>query len=183
MLAFYLTLLDSPEDRDKIALIYNKYYSLMAYTARKYVKNESDVQDIVHDCMMRIIECIDRLDLSVNEKTRKLCTVIARNRAIDFLKVKKNSNISLDDSYYMDLQEMDTPLQTGIDDDSYNTILKSIESMNDTYRDVCMLKFAYELKEREIAALLGLSEGVVSMRACRGRKILQEQLRKEKIHD
>lgn len=183
MLSFYLSILESQEDCDKIINIYNEQYSFMAYTARKYVKNEKDIEDIIHDCMLKIIECIDKLDFSVYEKTRKFCSIIVRNKAIDFCRSKENSKYSFEETFYETDSEEDSPLKVVVDNDSYDIIRKEIESMSDTYRDVCILKFVFELKDKEIATLLGIPASVVGMRISRGRKILRDKIRKENLYE
>jgi len=183
MLAFYLSLVDSPEDQEKVMMIYNEFYTFMAFIIKKYVKNESDIEDIIHDCMLRIIECIDRLDFSIHERTKKFCAIIARNRAIDFCRRKENQKIIFDETYYIDEHKTLSPHDIVMHNEIYKIVYEEINNLNEKYRDVCLFKFIYTLKDKEIATLLGLSVELVSMRASRGRKMLRESLKKEGIYE
>ena len=156
----------------------------MAYIAKKYVKNESDIEDIIQDCMLRIIECVDKLDFSDYEKTKKFCAITVRNRAIDFCRRKENQRLTLDDTYYINNDNItESPCDMVINKEIVNIVYREICNLNDKYRDICLFKLIYKLKEKDIAALLGLPLELVSMRASRGRKILREKLTKEGIYD
>jgi RNA polymerase sigma-70 factor (ECF subfamily) len=52
----------------------------------------------------------------------------------------------------------------------------AIDGMDETYRDVLLLRFTEDLPPREIAKILALSENVVSVRLHRGIKHLREKL-------
>ena len=58
-------------------------------------------------------------------------------------------------------------------------IVAIIRSMPEQYRTILELKFVLEWKDKDIARYVGLSESAVSTRIARGRKLLQEALRKE----
>jgi len=184
VLALYLSLIDSPDDQEKVMMIYDEFYTFMVYIAKKYVKNESDIEDIIQDCMLRIIECIDRLDFSVYEKTKKFCAIIVRNRAIDFCRRKENQKLMLEDTYYTDCDDsVKNPCDMIINKEIVNIVYREIYNLSDRYRDVCMFKLVYKLKEKDIATLLDLPLELVSMRASRGRKMLREKLVKEGVYD
>ena len=51
--------------------------------------------------------------------------------------------------------------------------------MPEQYRTILELKFVWELEEKEIARQTGLTVSAVSTRVYRGRKLLQQALRKE----
>ncbi|MGN0969499.1 MAG: RNA polymerase sigma factor, partial [Evtepia sp.] len=54
-----------------------------------------------------------------------------------------------------------------------------IRAMPEQYRTILELKFVLEWRDKDIARYVGLSESAVSTRITRGRKLLQEALRKE----
>ena len=97
--------------------------------------------------------------------------------------MKENQAISYDDLIWNDfLDNSAAPEELAIGNDTYEFLLKTIYNLEEKYRDICILKFVHEYKEREIANVLGLSDGTVSVRISRGRKLLQEKLRKVKLH-
>ena len=65
--------------------------------------------------------------------------------------------------------------------DSYNQIRDIIQNMNDTYRDVCLLKYVYGYREKEIALILNLSLKVVNQRIFRGKQELRKRIKEENL--
>lgn len=182
MLAFYLALLDSEEDKERIVYIYENYYSFMEYCARQILKNDHDIEDVVHSSMLKLIEYIDKIDFSDMNRVKSLCGVIARNKALDHCKLKANQNTSVEDSFVEPSCDDSNPADIVIHNDVYEIAITAINALDDKYRDVCILKYINGLKEREIADVLGVNIKTVNTRINRGRKILRELLKKEKIH-
>ena len=179
MLEMFLAVVETDEQKEKVARIYEKYYRLMMYIINKYVSNISDVEDLAQDCMLRIIDNIDIVDLSDESRAKGLFITIARNCAIDYL--KKNKNImSLDEAYYEDAC-IQSPEEVFIENYTLQQIQCIIDNMNSTYRDVCRLKYVYNYKEREIALILNLSPKVVNQRIYRGKQELRALIMKESL--
>ena len=177
MLAFYLTLVDNPSDQEKVKIIYTKYYGLMKHIALEYTKNDAD--DIVHDAMIKIIQNIEKVDITDEQKAKSFCTAVVRNRALDVLKKGGKESASFCDE--IKAEENFTYTFTDIGE-TYQILYKALDSLDDTYKTVCTLKYVNELTEREIAEVLGLSQKTVSVRIFRGKQILKKQLRKEDFY-
>ncbi len=181
MLSFYLSMVKTQDDHDKITFIYENFYPLMKHIAVGYVKRNEDAEDIVQESMISIIECIDKISISDKNRLKNLCAIVARNKAIDFHRVKGNHNYPIEDSSVFPSDDNDIPEKNVLMKENYGLILKAINDLSDTYRDVCLLKYVNQLKEKEIALLLNLSPKAVSMRIFRGKQILRESIRKENI--
>lgn len=181
MLSFYLSLVVTQSDKEKVEFIYLNYYKIMSYVTSKYVSNKDDIADIVHDAMVKIIYNIDKIDIEDEFRTRSYCTTIAKHKAIDFLRKKEQKNIALDENFE-NKNYSENILDTIINEESYNIILKAIDDLSETYQAVCKLKYINGLKEREIAEVLDLPEKTVSLRIFRGKQILREALIKEQLH-
>ena len=156
----------------------------MCYTAKQYLDSNYDIEDAVHNSMLKIIENLDLIDISDEKRVKNLCGIISKNKAIDFVRLKKNHSDEFSDEIYANNQndELD-PSDLVLNHETYNLILNKIRSLDDTYRDVCILKYINELKEREIALLLDLPPKTVSLRIFRGKQILREAIRKDNLHD
>ena len=179
MLLLNLTPTES-ETEDKISRIYLDYYSCMAYTAGKYLKNKADIEDTVHDCMVKLMGVIDTLDLSDPIKVRHLCSVVARNTAINRVKLKSNNNVALDDIFDVCIPE--TPESVVMSNETVSILVKAINSLGDTYRDVCRLRYINQMKVNQISRLLDLNEKTVNQRLFRAKQILKKSLAKESIN-
>ena len=183
MIAYYLSIVETDEDREKVLFIYENYYSFMCYTAGQVLgHNKQDVEDAVHNAMLKLIENIDIIDLSDKQKAKNLCGIVAKNIAKDHCKYKDNQSLSLEDMICETTEEENSPSEIVIRKDTYDIILKALHSLDDKYRDICIMKYVHQYKEREIALLLNLTPNTVSIRIYRGKQILREALRKENLH-
>ena len=183
MISYYLSVVKTEEERDKILYIYENFYPFMCYTAGQVFKGKTqDIEDAVHDAMLKIIDNIDIIDLSDIRRARSLCGIIAKNKAKDKCKAKSSQVISFEDLLSETSTSDNSPDEIVITKDTYKVVLKALRSLDDKYRDICILKYLHQLKEREIALVLDLSPKTVSTRIFRGKQILREKLRKESIY-
>lgn len=181
MLTFYLSLAVTEEDRDMITYIYENFYPLMKHIAFKYAQKPEDAEDIVQESMLSIIECIGKIKTADKNRLKNFCAIVAKNKAIDFYKAK-NKRIFLSDEILEFADDtVDIPEEILLQKENHYLILKAIYSLGDIYRDVCILKYVHQLKEKDIAALLSLNPSTVSVRIHRGKGILRKALRKEFI--
>ncbi len=56
MFFFYLSLLESDEDKSKFTKLYSKYAKLMKYVALQKLDDEHLAEDAVHNAFMNIIK-------------------------------------------------------------------------------------------------------------------------------
>jgi RNA polymerase sigma-70 factor (ECF subfamily) len=181
MLEFYLTLLDSESDKDKLTYIYEKYYKLMLYIANEYSYNESDSEDIVHESLMKIIDNLDKIDIYNDLSTKcYICTII-KNHAKD--NNKHNHFIDDVDISTLESEADDDVIDTILSEEGYKNLLDCIERLDDKDRDVCNLKFVCGLKEHEISRILGITTNTVGVRINRSRKVLKVMLMEAKTKD
>jgi len=170
MLSVYLSMAETDDDSDKIAYIYNSFYSSMAYSVKNVLGNNAfDVDDVVHEAMLRIIELLPQIDFSDPGKVKYLCCTIAKNQAVDHQRQKENQNVSIEDAIAKEAGNESCPIEIIIKKETYGEILNAIYSLDDKYKDVCILKYMYKMKEKDIAAALGLPVGTVGVRIRRGR--------------
>lgn len=179
MLAFYLSLVDNLTDKEKVEKIYTKYYGLMMHIALGYSQNFAE--DIVHDAMIRVIKSIDKVDISDEKKTKAFCVTVVRNKAIDCLRKENKDTVSYDDETCAESKNTFS-LDFAQINETYNILIKTLESLDETYKTVCTLKYVNGLKEREISEVLDLSPKTVSLRIFRGKQILREALRKDDFY-
>ena len=185
MLAFYLSLVSDDGDKTKIELIYTEHREYMLYRAAQKLTNASEVEDALHEAMLRIIKVIRNVDVSDAEMLKCFCGRVAENTALDLNRRSGNNskNVPYFDSTSDQYKNDDIPEQILYARGALDIIYKAIKSMNTTYRDVCFLKFVESLSDEDIAVLLGMNKKTVSVYASRGRKIIKEALRKEGFHE
>ncbi len=176
MLSLYLSMVNNAEDEDKILYIYENFYAYMSYCAEQILgEREEDVRDSVHNAMIKIIEHIDLIDLTDKRRAKNYFGTIAKNKAKDILKSKYNHTLSIDG--LIDPSDLTDGLY--ISRIEYEGLISSIFKLEEKYRDVLMLKYVNNLKEKDIARALGISQKTVGTRILRGKKRLYAILKEE----
>lgn len=85
--------------------IYENYKPLMFFIASRYIKNEVDIEDVVHNSFVEFFNNVDKIKTSIKSylticvKTNAL-DYLKSNKKITFVEVEKLSYISDDDINY-----------------------------------------------------------------------------------
>ena len=178
MLWFYLSLVETDHDKQKIQRVYEKYYGLMMYIASRYCPRQSDAEDVVHDAIIKIIKHLDCVDTSDEVRTKSFCTTVVKHTALDRLKAKESHVISMED-----MQEQSVHVNDfAISNDAYADLVREIRALDDPCRIVLTLRYVNDLPIKQIAVLLEVSESAVSMRLTRAKRKLRKAL-EEANHD
>lgn len=161
------------DDKDFMLRLYQEFKPLMFATARKYVSNISDCEDIVQDCIVKLIEKIDTL----REKDRcSLCSYIVftvRNTAINFLKRQGiiNAHFSSLDLQYDELESKEPSL------DELMALAERRAKLSDVWdqlpeEDRTLLEGKYILgyADKELAAQLNCNPSSIRMKLTRARR-------------
>ena len=90
MMPMVIMAIESDADRNLMAAIYQKHRALMYKTARQYLSQESDVDDVVSDSCVALIQHIDVLRALDEKALRSYITETTRRKAIDLYRKRKN---------------------------------------------------------------------------------------------
>lgn len=128
--------------------------------------------DICQECFIKTMQQLQR-DGSIAYPRGYFYTLL-RNAIIDYYRKKKSLSLDLFTQSGGDI--IDTASVAHHDRGYYQQIIKKLDTLPDTYRDIVIMKFVLDLSVAEISERLGLSENVVSVRLHRGRARAQEIL-------
>jgi RNA polymerase sigma-70 factor (ECF subfamily) len=144
--------------------------------------NQDHAQDAMQDVMLSAYEHI--AGFQSRSKFSTWLVSIARNKAIEYLRKRKNE-ISLDEGAFGEDRDfrprelrdwVDNPEQAYSRQEIQQLIEKGIMALPAKYRTVVMLRDIEHLSIEEIARQLGLSVPAVKIRLLRGRLMLREWL-------
>jgi RNA polymerase sigma-70 factor (ECF subfamily) len=144
--------------------------------------NQDHAQDAMQDVMLSAYQHI--AGFQSRSKFSTWLVSIARNKAIEYLRKRKNE-VSLDESVFGEDQDfrprelrdwVDNPEQAYSRQEIQQLIEKGIMTLPAKYRTVVMLRDIEHLSIEEIARQLGLSVPAVKVRLLRGRLMLREWL-------
>lgn len=131
--------------------------------------NHSLSEDLTSDTFMKALDNIEKFQPQKGPFQAWLFT-IARNTLIDYYRSHKETQ-SIEDAW-------DVPIKESITHDTEVSLLKEelhdkMVHLNSQQREILTLRFWQDLSFREIAALLGKTEGSVKVAAGRALKILK----------
>ena len=182
MLQLYLSLTLTENDREKVTRIYTRYYGLMMFTAERILgEKKAAAPDIVHNAMLKIIDKFDVLDLSDVKRTRNLCVTIVRNKCYDYLSRKDTNSLPIEDCF--DEEECVSVEEIVVSEETVDAVKRVIGSLGERYKDICIMRFVYGYKDKEIAGLLDINPETVRSRISRARKILIKAIKEEGYYE
>ena len=174
MLALYLSLADSPNEKDKVKALYEQYHDLLMYVAAQILGQQEDAEDAVHQAFLSIIKNLHKISEVECPKTRAYCVIIVRNICFNILKRRKR--VIPTDSY----EEWTSKLVS--DDISLfveNSVLtQALSKLNERYRTVLYLKYVQGFSTSEIAKAMDIKPDTVLKLLSRARAALSKEYQK-----
>jgi RNA polymerase sigma-70 factor (ECF subfamily) len=169
------------DDRLLVEKIYEAYEKHMYMIAFGILHNQQDAEDAVNNTIIKIIDYVDKfIDISC-EETKRLIVIYSRSIALNMYKANQrrlNLSLALSEEDYgenevlnenIDLQDI------AINEETISMVRKSIEKLDVKYRDVIILKYYHNMKDAQIADILGISETAVSSRLTRARQLIKKE--------
>lgn len=166
----YLSMIETPEDKDKFEQIYYKYRDLMYYVANQKLNNHHDSEDAVHQAFVSIIKHISKIKDIDSPKTRSFIVLITERKAIDLMRTSHRDKV-------VELNEAIAGIEIPLPGD--HGIADAIAKLPAEYREILMLKFDNGFSNKELAQMIGISESGIRKLIGRARKALKAELDKE----
>ena len=175
MLQFYLSLLETEEDRANISRIYEQYLDWMIKIAYHYLRDEKDAEDAVSDVFLNIVSTNSSIPVNLEEETKAYLFICIRNSVSRIQRLKsKNKSVNFEELFSLssNMNVEDDVIQK----DSYEALLRFINTMPSIYKDVLTLYIAFNRTTVEIAKILKIPYKTAETRLQRGKAILKERL-------
>lgn len=120
--------------------IYYEYGHLIGFVISQYVKNKSDVEELINDVFLNFFNNLDKIKI---KNIKAYLTKIAKNKAIDYLRENKNKYIL----------ENELVLKAGENDNSlYLLIINDMKSLlNDEEIDIIIEHVIYDVSFKTLA--------------------------------
>lgn len=158
--------------------IIDEYGSSIWRMCYMYLKNKQLAEDAMQDTLVKIYEKYHTFNKTSSEKTWIMR--IAINTCKNYLKTNWLRRVVIGIEKTEETGEKDlAPEETILEKEQEQMLLKNILKLKNKYKDVILLYYYQEMKIREIAEVLEISEASVSMRLQRGRIALKDILGEE----
>lgn len=156
-------------DRKAQSALFERYKDTLYFLALKYSRNKAEAEDTLHDAFLVIFQKIGTYKNTGSfEGWMKRITIF---KAIDKYKSKQPIAMELND----DLME-DTSLEYELADYPLENLMQCIQALPDRYRLVFNLYQLDEYSHKEIAAMLGISEGTSKSNYHRAKQLLKKKI-------
>ncbi len=159
-------------DRKAQLLLYEQYCEGMFWVAMRFVKNPDDAEDVLQEAFIKAFEKIHQFSAEVTFGAWLKRIVV--NKSIDFLKMKKQDLVVLDENYLHIETDEDWMVDDGI---TVEEVKEAMERLPEKYKFVVMMYLVEGFDHSEISQVLGLSETTCRTRLLRGKVHLKELLR------
>ena len=172
MLQFYLSLVETEEDRNLITELYTKYEQKMFRVAMSVLRNNHSAEDAVHEAFLKIINKLSQLSFENDVKTEALLVIVVRNVAINMYNKDKKMEPSEileetieDDSSFSEYRRLEE-----------TSARKAIDKLPDELREVIVLRYILDIDVKTIASTLDIAPTTVYARIQKARTVPRQIL-------
>ncbi len=174
MLAFYLSLLETEEEKSKFTQLYEKYGKLMKYVARLKLKDEYLAEDALHNTFIKLTRYLNNIEEVDCHKTKRFVVLVTESVVTDML--RKDKHYPHDS--YDELEPTVAYEEDALDKIAVQELMGMIARLPEKYRDVLELRAYHGLEEKQIADLIGITYAATRKRLERARALLSQELKK-----
>lgn len=171
----YFMLLETEEDRKNFREIYENNYLKMYHVAQGMGQSQADAENAVHDAFLSLAEKFTKYSHLTCSEMSSLCVTIVKRKVLDSIRrASRHSDAELEDMIlYDDAPEHDA---SGMAESHEEAVFvnKALGGISEILRETLTLKYYYELSNKEIAKIQGVSVKTVEMRLFRGKKKFKE---------
>lgn len=170
MLVFYLSLLETQEDKDKFEQLYLQYRKLMFYIAKGILQDDFLAEDAVHNAFLRIINHLDKIEEISCHKTKSYMVIVVENVSKDLYNKRKRGPTISDEEIDRTVVDRNDVADNVMEKIAVEDVVKKIGLLPDIFREVLLLKYVHELNDKEIAKVLKISPAAARKRIERARQ-------------
>ena len=157
-------------DREAFGQLYTLMSDRLRKVCRRYVSDENNVNDLLHDSFVLIFSKINTLNDP--SKTEAWMQKVTQNLAIRYLQEHQQQPV-------ISLDELEKPLTVASPETmpiTYDEILNLVDTLPNSYQQVFRLSVLEGLSHQEIAALLNIEPHTSSAELFRAKKMLRQSL-------
>lgn len=178
MLAFYLQVLDTEDEKNLFEKLYNTYKQDMYAVAYSILHNSHDAEDAVHQSFLRIANNLSKIIEVKCPQTKAFIVIIVKNVSIDIYNLNKGSCIIDDNMPEPKAELFDSEVMNKLD---FESALYALKEINENYQEIIYLRYMQCLTVKEISAVLNISTDNVKKRLTRAKSALMSIISKEKV--
>lgn len=146
----YLQMVETKEEQTKLEELYLKYREYMYRVAFSILHDPQDAEDAVHYAFVKLAENIQKISDVACPKTKCYIVTIVENKAIDIYRKKQK---------HPHVEYVDEIVGVQVEYDTADDLAMCILKLPVRQRRVILLKYSQGYTTKEIAKILGITEG------------------------
>lgn len=161
--------------------VYDEYAGSLLAVCLRYVGNQMDAEDILHDAFLKIFRSFDKFTYQGKGSLKAWLYRIVINEALEFLRGLKSGEKDVEDVDKLDIDiedesESEEPDTNDMNSLSQEQLMRFIKELPTGYRTVFNLYVFENKSHKEIGELLGITERSSSSQFSRARRILRTKI-------
>ena len=177
MLLYYLSLIETEEEKQLFSQLYEKHLQQMYYVANSVLRNDAMAEDAVHNAFEGIAKNMKSLDGRTEDDRKNYLLKAAQNAAINLLKRERKQA-----EYYIHMDNEaanDDVLEDLCRKLDRETVVNAIAQIKEPYNTVLYCHYVMDMDQKQIAETLQRKPAAVRQQLSRGRAILRDMLEDE----
>lgn len=174
VLFFFLSALDTEDDRSIFTKLYHFYENAMYHTAYSILHDRYLAEDAVNEAFIKLMKYLPEITDIECHKTKALIVIIIRNTAIDIYRKRKLQYRYETPESEEEMDDNEVILDNIIAKEDYLELIQRLKNLKKEYQEIILLKYVHELSNREISKLMSVSESVVRQHICRAKKAVKK---------
>ncbi len=175
MLMYYLSLIETEEERQLLAQLYEAHRKQMHFVANSVLRNYTLSEDAVHNAFTGVAKNMDALDGRCEEDMKNYLLKAAQNAALNLSKRERKQN-----DYYVykenEAADGDVLEELCIRLDK-EALVGAVMKLKEPYNTVLYCQIVMGMDCKQIADMLHRKPDAVRQQLSRGRKILQQMMK------
>lgn len=161
--------------------IYEVYYKRVYNYISFRINNHQDTEDLVSQVFERVIDKYDTYD-NKRSPLEAWLIGIARNTVTDYFRSRQKGFDLAANLLSLFVPGSRQPEEVMVANEDHAQLIRMLSKLSEKERNIVALKFAAELKNTDIAEMMGLSESNVGVMLFRSLKKLRKEWEKEGYH-
>ena len=172
-------------DRKYQEMLFKYFYGRMFTVCLTYVSDEDEATDIVQEGFIKVFKKIHTFDSSSGARLHSWIKRIMSNTAVDYLRVRKRvkftpmETVGNTISVPNEIEEIENLNEFEL---KANKALELISQLSPAYRTIFVMFAIEEYTHKEIAEMLGISEGTSKSNYFKAKNKIKMLLQKELVY-
>ena len=185
MLSFYLAMMNTEEDRQFVAQLFEKYQQMMYSITYNILHNKYDAEEAVGNAILNIMESnsLQKMQTFDVKHREAYIAKTAKNAALKIYNKRKKNNENSMNEYYTDSDNIDTTEEEVLSSLTAQEIKSAINELSENDHNILELYYLHGMSYDEIARDLDITPENVRQRIHRARKRLMKILEERGIQN